>query len=155
MRVPMTTSSGDVSMAGNAQTRGTCPLCHHRIEISETVFRKDFRCMRCGSPLQVSRPYSQMLGLLSVAIGYSLAWRIGQGSFVIFFWGITLQFLLLCLPLSFVVGVLLVRIVPYWVRPPFVVPRNFESHLTTLDLSDEEGLSTPVDSSEHHTGEMR
>jgi hypothetical protein len=80
---------------------------------------------------------------LSEVIGFSVAWKIGQGSFVVFFWGVTWKFLLLCLPLSFLVLFFLVRIVPCLANPPFVVRQNFESLLTTLNLSDNGQWTVP------------
>lgn len=82
-----------------------------------------------------------MLGLISVLTGYALAWEIGiRGPRLcgIIPWG----FLLLWMPIGFLVLMLLVRIAPYLVKPPFVLRRTFEGPFTTLNLSDDD-RSTP------------
>lgn len=125
-------------MSSNAKSRGTCPICSHPVEISKKVFAADFQCGHCGAPLRVSTLYMRTLVLTGLLLGYSLAWKMGTGSMVVFFWGITWRFLLLCLPLSFLILSFLVRIAPYLVKPPLVLRHNFESPFTTLRLSDDD-----------------
>ena len=141
-------TSGVTRMSPNANPRGTCPICSHPVEISKKVFAADFQCGHCGAPLRVSTLYGRTLGLIGVLLGYSLAWKLGNGNMVVFFWGVTWRFLLLCLPLSFLVLSFLVRIAPYLVKPTLVLRRTFESHLTTLNLSSgpEKPAGTATDS---------
>lgn len=121
-------------MSFHTKTSVACPVCLRRVEVSLSIFRSDFQCKSCGAPLEVSLIYWRMLGLISVLAGYALAWGIGiRGPRLcgIIPWG----FLLLWMPIGFLVLMLLIRIAPYLVRPSIVLRRQFESYLTTLDLS--------------------
>jgi hypothetical protein len=105
------------------------------VETSAAVFRSDFQCNHCGAPLKVSKLYSRIVSLSGVLIGYSIAWRLGQGSLIVFFWGITWVFLLLCVPLTILILSFLAQIAPYLLKPPLVLRRSFESPFTTLHLT--------------------
>jgi hypothetical protein len=111
-----------------------CPVCTGAVEISKSLFGLDFRCPHCGAGLKVSPLYGRILALFSVLIGYALAWKIGTyGPRACF--GIPWGFYLLWIPIGFVVLSLLIRIVPFLVRPTLVPRQRFESHLTTMNLS--------------------
>jgi hypothetical protein len=128
-------------MSQNAKSRGTCPICSHPVEISKKVFAADFHCEHCGALLRVSTLYTRIVVLFCSLLGYALAWKIGEHSLVVFFWGVTWVFLLLCLPLSFLILSFLARIAPYLVTPPLILRRTFETHLTILNLSSGPGKS--------------
>jgi hypothetical protein len=134
-------ASGIIQTSPNSKPRGSCPICSHPAEMSPAIFRTDFECEHCGAPLRISMLYSRTLVILSILIGYSVAWKVGAGSFVVFFWGVTWKFLLLCLPLSYLILTLIVRIAPYLVRPTLTTRQTFESHLTTLNLSNNDPLT--------------
>jgi hypothetical protein len=111
-----------------------CPVCSAAVEISKSFFGLDFRCPHCGALLKVSPLYGRMLVVFSGLVGYTLAWKIGTygpracG-------GIPWGFYLLWIPIGFVFLSILIRTVPFLVRPTLVPRQRFESHLTTLNLS--------------------
>ncbi len=82
-------------MTHDKKAPGTCPECSHELPISKSVFSQSFRCEHCGAALKISPLYTRLIVLLSVLLGYGLAWKIGIGSFQIFFWGVTWVFLML------------------------------------------------------------
>jgi len=138
MNATATPSPGEMPTTGKAESRGECPACFYPVEVSKAVFRSDFQCNHCGAPLKVSKVYSRIVSLSSIVIGYSIAWRLGQGSLIVFFWGITWVFLLLCVPLALLILSFSAEIAPYLLKPPLVLRRSFESPFTTLHLSDDD-----------------
>ena len=112
----------------------TCPACSIAVPFVRSVFRMDFQCPHCGAALKVSPLFMRILGLISVLVGYVLAWRIGSFGPQICF-GIPLGFYLLWIPIGFLMLMFLVRIIPFLVSPTLVLRKPFESHLTSLDLS--------------------
>src|SRR6185437_11443075 len=125
----------EADMNLTSKSRGACPVCAHPVEMSGSVFRSDLQCGNCGELLRVSSLYLRTVAILGMLLGYSVAWKLGEGSFVIFFWGITFKFLLLCLPLAFLGLSLLVRIAPHVIHPMLVQRPSFESHFITMGLS--------------------
>jgi len=91
--------------------------------ISKLVFREDFRCVRCQTPLYVSVGYSRVLAVLCELISLVVLWTLGIG----YVW-----LLLLFLPLSFVLMTVAVRVVPFIVRPRLYVGKR--STFVKLDL---------------------
>ena len=100
-----------------------CPHCGARISISNLLFREDFHCNRCQTPLHVSVNYSRILVLLSALISFLLLWAAG----IQYLW-----LLLLSLPLGFLILTVVVRVVPLVVHPPLYVGKP--SVFTKLDL---------------------
>jgi predicted RNA-binding Zn-ribbon protein involved in translation (DUF1610 family) len=121
-----------------------CPVCSAAVEISKSFFGLDFRCPHCGAELKVSPQYTRVLGIVSVLVGYVLAWKIGTygpracG-------GIPWGFYLLWIPIGFVFLSILIRTVPFLIRPTLVLRRPFESHLTTMNLSSDPKDDHPPD----------
>jgi hypothetical protein len=121
-----------------------CPVCSVAIELSRSVFLLDFRCPHCGAALKVSPLYTRIQVLFSVLVGYVLAWKIGTygpracG-------GIPWGFYLLWIPIGFVFLSILIRTVPFLVRPTLVLRRPFESHLTTMNLTSDPKDDHPPD----------
>ena len=107
-----------------------CPSCSGTITRSSTlaltrqILQPDFRCPHCGEALQVPVWYTRLLVVLSAVIGFVLSWQlIGP-------WAA----LLLYMPTGFLVGTVLVRVVPFLVRPTLVL-RPPHAHMTTLNLA--------------------
>jgi hypothetical protein len=110
-----------------------CPACSKTLEMSRLVFLPDFVCRHCGVVLKVSLLYLRSIVALSVLLGYALAWeanRILPPSYV---FGIPTPFLVLWAPIGYLSGVVLVRVVPFLVRPKLVM--EWPSEFTTLGLT--------------------
>ncbi len=121
-----------------------CPACSLAVTISRSVFRLDFHCPHCGAALKAAPIYLRILVLLSVLIGYVLAWGIGiYGPRACF--GVPWGFYLFWMPIGFLVLSLLVRVAPYVVCPPLVLRHPFDSHLTTMHLSSDPKDDHPPD----------
>jgi len=112
-----------------------CPNCSCPVEVNRSVFRSDFRCPHCDAALRVSPGYLRWLGLLSLLLGVALAWEMGSRGPRNCLLGIPWAVLLLYLPLAFLVLTLLVRIVPFLIKPTLVLRQPFDGHMTTLNLT--------------------
>ncbi len=121
-----------------------CPACSSPVEVTLSVFRLDFRCPHCGAELKVSPPYTRLVVLLGVLLGYALAWVATMRGPRFCFMDIPSYFYLLCLPFTFLILSFLCRIAPFLVRPTLVPRRPFESHLTTLNLSSDPKDHVPI-----------
>ena len=113
----------------------TCPACSSPVGVSRLVFRPDFRCSHCGAALKPSLLYTRMVVLVGVILGYSLAWEAGIRGPVSRLFCVPFGFILLSIPLAFLVLMLLVRIAPFLARPTLVIRGPIASYLTTLNLS--------------------
>lgn len=100
-----------------------CPRCQARIPISKLIFREEFRCGRCGTPLRVSANYSRALVLASELLSFALLWAAGIRNLWLF---------VLLLPLGFPILTILVRVAPYVVHPHLQTSEH--SAFTKLDL---------------------
>ena len=110
-----------------------CPACSKSLELSRLVFLPNFTCRHCGVALKVSLPYSRSLGVLSVLLGYALAW---EGSKIFppsYLFGIPTLFLLLWAPIGYLFLIVLVRVAPFLVKPRLV--REWPSEFTKLGLT--------------------
>ena len=76
-----------------------------------------------------------MVVLVGVILGYSLAWEAGIRGPVSRFLVVPFGFILLSIPLAFLVLMLLLRIAPFLVPPTLVIRGPVASYLTTLNLS--------------------
>ncbi len=107
---------------------GDCPRCARAVPPSKEIFRKEFRCAGCGVLLYIPVPYLRVLFLSSAAIGITVAaLAVGVRNPVRpFVFGI---------PLGFVILMALVRVVPYFRLPVFLLrdPEDV-TNITTLDL---------------------
>lgn len=101
-------------MPSSTTERGyvSCPHCYARLAISKSLFREDLRCNHCQTRLHVSVNYSRALIIFSAVISIVLLWAAGIRD---------LWLIVLYLPLGFVIGTVLVRTVPFIVRPPLRV----------------------------------
>jgi hypothetical protein len=109
-----------------------CPACSILFKVSKSVFGSDFHCPNCDAGIEVSAWYTRSLVLLSVLLGYALAWRIGllgpRSPFFDIPWG----FFLLWAPLGFLILTLLLRTVPFLIKPTLVL--RSPGHVMTLNL---------------------
>lgn len=110
----------------------TCPACSQPIEYSRSIFRPEFRCPKCGEAVIASPLYTRSIVLLSLVVGFVLTWQLG-GPRECVFGIIPWRALFLYLPAGFLVLTVLVRIVPFLVRPTLVLAQSV-AYLTTLDL---------------------
>ena len=110
-----------------------CPACSKTLEVSRLVFLHDFACRHCGVALKVSLPYLRSIGGLSVLLGYALAWEASRIFPPSYLFGIPTLFLVLWAPIGYLCGVVLVRVVPFLVKPKLVL--EWPSEFTTLGLS--------------------
>jgi predicted RNA-binding Zn-ribbon protein involved in translation (DUF1610 family) len=107
---------------------GECPRCSHVIAPSRQIFRKEYRCPKCGARLYVSVAYLRSLFVGSAVIGIALAAStVGiQNVPRPFIFGI---------PLGFMVLMVLVRVAPYLRMPLFLLrDPDYPTSITTLDL---------------------
>jgi uncharacterized paraquat-inducible protein A len=100
-----------------------CPHCGARIPISKLIFREEFQCSRCQTPLHVSVNYSRALVLFSGLISLVFLWAVG----IPYLW-----LLLLFLPLGFLILTMVVRVASLVVHPRLYVGKP--SAFTKLDL---------------------
>ena len=111
-------------------------LRHHHapqhIGVSQ-ILRPDFRCSHCGAALQLPVWQLRSLVLFSLVIGFVLTWQLG-GPRDWVFGLIPWAALLLYLPVGFLILTVLVRTVPFLVRPTLVL-RPPHAHMTTLNLA--------------------
>jgi DNA-directed RNA polymerase subunit RPC12/RpoP len=110
-----------------------CPACSRPFEYSRAIFRPDFRCPHCGEAVVLSRLYTRSLLLLSLLIGFVLTWQLG-GPRECVFGIIPLPALLLYFPVGFLILMVLIRTVPFLIRPNLVLRRS-TTYLTTLNLT--------------------
>jgi hypothetical protein len=102
-----------------------CPQCGRRMPLSKSLFREDFHCIQCHVPLHVSAAYSRVLVLLSAFSSLVLLWELGIRD---------ARLLLFCLPLGFIIMMVMVRTAPFVVPPRLYLGKQ-PSAITKLDLS--------------------
>jgi len=112
-----------------------CPACSSPVGVSRLVFLPDFRCQHCGAALKISPMYGRMVVLVGVILGYSLAWEAGIRGPVSRLLVVPFGFILLAIPLAFLVLMLLFWIAPFLVPPTLVIRGLIASYMTTLNLS--------------------
>jgi hypothetical protein len=83
--------------------------------------------------LKVSLAYLRSLGVLSVLLGYALAWEASRIFPPSYLFGIPTLFLVLWAPIGYLSLVVLVRVVPFLVKPKLVL--EWPSEFTTLNLT--------------------
>jgi hypothetical protein len=110
-----------------------CPACSKALEVSRLVFLPNFACRHCGVVLKVSLLYLRSLGVLSVLLGYALAWEASRIFPPFYLFGIPTLFLVLWVPIGYLSLIVLVRVVPFLVRPKLVI--EWPSEFTTLGLT--------------------
>src|ERR1700690_132428 len=99
----------------------TCPACSELLEVSRLVFRPNFACPHCGVALKVSLPYLRSIGVISVLLGYALAWEASRICPPSYLFGIPTLFLVLWAPIRYLSLFVLVRVAPLLVRPKLVL----------------------------------
>jgi hypothetical protein len=110
-----------------------CPACSKTLEMSRLVFLPDFACRHCGVVLKVSLPYLRLIVGLSVLLGYALAWEARRIFPPSYLFGIPTLFLVLWAPIGYLSGLVLVRVVPFLVKPKLVM--EWPSEFITLGLT--------------------
>src|SRR5258708_3048612 len=110
-----------------------CPACSKALEVSRLVFRPDFACVYCGVQLKVSLLYLRSLVVLSGLLGYALAWKASRICPPSYMFGIPTLFLVLWAPIGYLFLIVLVRVVPFLVKPKLVL--EWPSEFTTLGLT--------------------
>ncbi len=120
-------------MVFNRIASAACPACSGSVEISRSIFRDDFRCPHCGVALGVSALYTRLLVLFSILLAVALVWGVvirGVPSCLVC---LPTGFLVLGIPIGFLLLTLLVRIAPFLVKPTLVLRQHY--HLTSLNLT--------------------
>jgi hypothetical protein len=110
-----------------------CPACSKALEVSRLVFLPSFACRHCGVALKVSLPYLRSLVALSCLLGYALAWEASRIFPPSYLFGIPTLFLVLWAPIGFLSLSVLVRVVPFLIKPKLVL--GWPSEFTTLGLT--------------------
>lgn len=110
-----------------------CPACATAIRVSRLAFRSDFRCPHCIVALRVSPPYTWTLFMISISLGYAIAWKIWTlvpAALV----GIPWLFLVFFIALAFFILIVVIR-VGILLIPPTIVVRGRSDSLTKLNLT--------------------
>ena len=110
-----------------------CPACSKALEVSRLVFLPNFACRHCRVALKVSLPYLRSLVVLSVLLGYALTWEASRIFSPSYLFGIPTLFLVLWVPIGYLSLIVLVRVVPFFVKPKLVL--EWPSEFTTLSLT--------------------
>jgi hypothetical protein len=109
-----------------------CPACSMPVGVSG-VFLPAFACPHCGATLKVALFYIRFLVVFAGLCGYALAWEVSRLCPPAYFFGIPTLFLLLWVPLGFIVLVVLVRVGPFLIKPRLVL--EWPNYLTTLNIT--------------------
>jgi hypothetical protein len=102
-----------------------CPQCLGRIPVSRDVFRKGYKCIRCGTDVVASATYARVLSLLSMLLSIGFLWAIHAR---------ILYFLILVIPIWLLILSVMVRVVPHFVAPHLDLVNS--STVTKLGISD-------------------
>jgi len=103
-----------------------CPQCLGNNPVSKDVFRKGYRCVRCGAGVIASALYARVLSVLSMLIGGGVLLAIPVRP---------VTFFILIVPVWLLVLSGMVRVAPYFVSPRLDVRDS--SMVTTLGILDE------------------
>jgi hypothetical protein len=120
-------------MASKRISSTPCPACSGSVEISRPLFCADLRCPRCGVALGVSPLYGRVVVLLGILLGAVPAWEVGIHSARCCLLVMGSVFVLLWIPIGFLVLTVVVRVAPFLVKPTLVLRQRHR--LTTLDLT--------------------
>src|SRR6266404_4458152 len=106
-----------------------CPECLHEIRPSKHIFRREFQCPECGVRLYISLAYLRTLFVVAELIGLVLSGlMVGiRNPIRLFLFGI---------PLGFAALMILVRLVPFFRLPAFLLrDPEHSTNMVTLDLA--------------------
>ena len=101
--------------------------------MSRLVFLPDFACTHCGVSLKASLLYLRSIVVIAFLLGYALAWEMSRICPPSYIFGIPTLFLLLWFPIGYLALVVIVRVVPFLVKPKLVL--EWPSEFITLNLT--------------------
>jgi hypothetical protein len=123
-----------------------CPACSKAVVVSRLIFLPNFACPHCGAAIKFSLLYGRSLVILACLLGYALAWEVSRICPPAYLFGIPALFLLLWIPIGYLTLTVLVRVVPFFIRPKLVL--EWPSEFATLSLTSRRGEDHPQSSDE-------